>query len=216
MKIDFNKKMEEIIESFSGEKKSLLLHSCCAPCNTGVLQRLNENFHITVYFYNPNVNVPGEFERRYEEQRRFIEESGIKAELIKGDFIPQEFFDAVKGHEHDGEKSIRCIRCFDLRLKEAARKAEELHMDYFASSLTVSPMKDSDAINQLGYKWSEIYKTDWLPSDFKKKGGYQCSVNLSKEFNLYRQNYCGCSFSKAESFLREQEKLKKNSLQSDS
>ena len=209
MKIDFNKKMEETIESFGGVKKSLLLHSCCAPCNTSVLKKLNETFHITVYFYNPNVNVPGEFERRFEEQKRFIEESGIEAKLIKGHFEPREFFDAVKGHEADGEKSMRCVKCFDLRLEEAAKKAEELGLDYFATSLTVSPMKDSNEINRLGYKWSEVYHTEWLPSDFKKKGGYQCSVNLSKEFNLYRQNYCGCSFSKSESFLREKNLINK-------
>lgn len=205
MKIDYNKKMEEIIQSFNGEKKKLLLHSCCAPCNSSVLKRMDEFFHITVYFYNPNINIPGEFDKRFEEQKRFIEESGIEAELIKGNFEPEKFLKAIKGHEKDGEKSQRCINCFDFRLEEAAKIAKELGFDYFASSLTVSPMKNSDAINELAYKWSEIYKISWLPSDFKKKGGYQCSVNLSKEFNLYRQNYCGCAFSKAETIQREKQ-----------
>ncbi len=203
MKIDYNKKMEEIIDSHNGEKKSLLLHSCCAPCNSSVLKRLHETFDISVYFYNPNINIPGEFEKRYEEQKRFIEESGVDVRLIKGEFEPNKFLEAIKGHEKDGEKSQRCINCFNFRLEESAKKAKELGMDYFASSLTVSPMKDGDAINELAYEWSEVYEINWLPSNFKKKGGYQCSVSLSKEFNLYRQDYCGCAFSKAESIQRE-------------
>lgn len=203
MGIDFNKKMEETIDSLKGEKKTLLLHSCCAPCNSSVLKRLDDFFNIIVYFYNPNINIPGEFEKRFQEQKRFIEESGINAQLIKGDFVPEDFLSAIKGFEKNGEGSSRCEKCFDLRFESAAKKAKELGVDYFTSSLTISPMKKPEILNHLGHKWSEIYEVPWLPSDFKKKGGYQCSVNLSKEFNLYRQDYCGCSFSKAESLKRE-------------
>lgn len=198
MKIDYNKKMEETINSLSTNKKKLLLHSCCAPCNTGALAKLYKKFDITIYFYNPNINVPGEFEARYLEQERYIEESGLEVKLIKGEFEPEKFLEAIKGHEKDGERSIRCIKCFEFRLEKACQMAKELKMDYFASSLTLSPMKDAKAINELGEKWSDIYKVNWLHSDFKKKDGYKCSIELSKKYNLYRQNYCGCAFSKAE------------------
>lgn len=203
MKIDYNKRMEEIISGFGEEKKTLLIHSCCAPCNSSVLKRLDVFFNIIVYFYNPNINIPGEFEKRFDEQKRFIEESGVKAELIKGEFNPKEFLEAVKGFEKAGEGSLRCEKCFSLRLEAAAKKGKELGADYFTSSLTISPIKKAEILNDIGYKFSEIYELQWLPSDFKKKGGYQHSVNLSKEFNLYRQDYCGCAFSLRESLERE-------------
>lgn len=199
MKLDFNKKMEELISSFNGQKKTLLIHSCCAPCNSYVLKLLDKIFEITVYFYNPNINLPGEFEKRYEEQKRFIEEAQITAKLIKGEFIPKDFLESIKGFEKSGEGSERCLKCFDLRLKNAAFKAKELNVDYFTSSLTISPMKDTQKINEIGEFYAKEVGIHWLYSDFKKKGGYQNSVKLSKEFNLYRQNFCGCSFSYAES-----------------
>ena len=203
MKIDFNKQMEEIIKELNGNRKKLLIHSCCAPCNSHVLTSLNQFFDIIVYFYNPNINISGEFEKRYEEQKRFIAESNVKVQLIKGDFNPKEFLEAVKGFEKLGEKSERCNKCFALRIESAAKKAKELNVDYFTTSLTISPMKDALKLNELGNHYGSLYDVSWLPSDFKKKGGYQNSVRLSNEYSLYRQNYCGCSFSLAESLERD-------------
>lgn len=209
MKINFNLKMEEIIRSFNGEKKSLLLHSCCAPCNSHVLNYLMPYFDITVYFYNPNINVSGEFEFRYQEQIRYINEIDAKIEVIKGEVCPSDYLEAVKGFENLGEGSERCERCFELRLRKSASKAKEMGLDYFATSLTISPMKSSEKLNEIGQKISEEIEVSWLYSDFKKKGGYQNSVKLSNEYNLYRQNYCGCSFSKAESLAKEKEQNNK-------
>lgn len=203
MKIDFNKQMEEIIKECDGNKKKLLIHSCCAPCNSHVLTRLHQVFDIIVYFYNPNINIPGEFEKRYEEQKRFILESGLDVQLIKGEFESKEFLEAVRGFEKLGEKSERCNKCFSLRIESAAKKAKELSVDFFTTSLTISPMKSAEKLNELGTFYGSIYDVSWLPSDFKKKGGYQNSIKLSNEFSLYRQNYCGCSFSFAESLTRD-------------
>lgn len=202
MKIDFNKEMEEIIKNLNGVKKKLLIHSCCAPCNSHVLTSLSEFFDITIYFYNPNINIPGEFEKRYEEQKRFIEETHSNTQLIRGEFNPKDFLEAIKGLEKLGEGTERCTKCFELRIANAAKKAKELGVDYFTTSLTISPMKDANELNEIGNRYGAFYNIQWLPSDFKKKGGYQNSIKLSKEYSLYRQNYCGCSFSMAESMER--------------
>lgn len=199
MKIDYNKKMEEIVTSLKGEKKRLLIHSCCAPCNSHVLHSLSDFFDISVYFYNPNINIEGEFYKRLEEQKRFIDEFKKEIKLIEGSFDPKKFYGAIKGYELHGEGSQRCTECFKLRLENSAKMAKERDFDYFTTSLTISPMKDSQLLNEIGYSLAEKYNIKWLPSDFKKKGGYQNSLKLSKEYSLYRQNYCGCSFSMTES-----------------
>lgn len=210
MKKNYQIELERELKKVEGSKPSLLIHSCCAPCNSHVLNYLKDYFDITVYFYNPNINIPGEFEKRYKEQERYIKEGNLDVKLIKGPFDPKEFLDAVKGLEKLGERSERCTKCYELRIKMAAEKAKELNIDYFTTSLTISPMKDAQKLNQIGLKYGEVYEVKWLPSDFKKKGGYQESIRLSKEYDLYRQDYCGCSFSKAESIQRANERDKTN------
>lgn len=199
MKINYQLELEKIISKESTEKKKLLIHSCCAPCNSHVLEYLYEFFDLTVYFFNPNINIPGEFEKRYLEQERYIRESKKSIPLIKGDFNSGEFLKKVEAYKDQGEGSKRCSKCFELRLENSAKKAAELNMDYFTSSLTISPMKDAHLLNSIGEKFGKIYKIKWLASDFKKNNGYKTSIELSKKYKLYRQNYCGCSFSKKES-----------------
>ncbi len=209
MKKNYQVELEKTIKSLNGQRPKLLIHSCCAPCNSYVLKYLNEFFHIIIYFYNPNINISGEFEKRYNEQVRYVNEGGFEVEVIKGHFDPKEFLEAIKGFEKAGEGSERCHKCYELRIKMASLKAKEINVDYYTTSLTISPMKNAQKLNELGYKYEEINGIKWLPSDFKKKGGYLESVKLSTEFGLYRQDYCGCSFSKGESILRNKEKNKK-------
>lgn len=205
MKINYQVELENLLEKEKNHKKKLLIHSCCAPCNSYVLEYLYEYFDIYIYFFNPNINISGEFEKRYLEQERYVKESGKLVHIIKGKFDVQEFLHAIKGHELKGEGSERCTKCFELRLENTAKKALELGMDYFTSSLTISPMKDAELLNKIGEKYGDIYNIKWLPSDFKKKNGYKNSIELSKKYGLYRQDYCGCSFSKLESELRKKQ-----------
>lgn len=204
-KINYQKKMENIIEKLD-YKPRLLLHSCCAPCSSYVLQYLNDYFDIILFFYNPNINMADEFEKRYLEQKRFVEEVyGNKIQVIKGKYAPTEFLQAIKGYEKDGEGSERCTKCYELRIRESAKKALEVEADFFTTTLTISPLKNAEKLNSLGLEYEESYGIKWLPSDFKKNNGYQNSTKLSKEHDLYRQDYCGCSFSKAESMERRNE-----------
>lgn len=196
-KINYQRKLDEVISSLSGIPK-LLLHSCCAPCSSYCLEYLSRYFAITVLYYNPNISPQEEFEKRAEEQRRLIDE--LPAEnpitLVVDDYAPNEFFDAVKGLEDCLEGGERCFVCYRLRLERAARYAAEHRFDYFCSTLSISPMKNAQKLNEIGEELSEIYKVPNLPNDFKKKGGYLRSIELSREYYLYRQNYCGCVFSR--------------------
>ena len=209
-KRNYQKEMEKVIDGLGGEKKTLLLHSCCAPCNSAVLEKLQEVFDITVFYYNPNITEKEEYERRITEQRRLIEHFNkenpyFPIALIEGNYEPQKFLTMAKGMEQMPEGGERCYGCYNLRLEETARVAKEKGFDFFTTSLTISPMKNAEKLNLLGEQMAEKYGINFLPSDFKKKEGYKRSIQLSSELNLYRQDYCGCGFSKAESIQRKQE-----------
>lgn len=198
MKENYQKKLDRIIEGLQDEKPSLLLHSCCAPCSSYVLEYLSKYFQITVYYYNPNIDSKEEYEKRAEEQRRLISEMEFPEEVafIKEEFCPKEFYEAVKGYEKEPEGGKRCLICYRLRLSEAARAARDLGSDYFTTTLTISPMKNAQWLNEIGQELEEQYHVKFLPSDFKKKNGYKRSVELSQMYGLYRQSFCGCIFSK--------------------
>jgi predicted adenine nucleotide alpha hydrolase (AANH) superfamily ATPase len=197
MKINYQKKMETIINGFEEEiKPKLLLHSCCAPCSSYVLNYLNTYFDITVFFYNPNMIDLEEFEKRFEEQKKIIKALNIEVNLIKVDYDDQDFYKSISGFESEPEGGLRCEKCFRLRLEEAAKYASSHHYDYFTTTLSISPLKNSKLLNEIGSELEGNYSVQYLFSDFKKKEGYKKSVDLSKEYDLYRQDYCGCIFSK--------------------
>ncbi len=191
--VNFDKEMEKVVSNLE-KKKKLLLHACCAPCSTACIERLSSAFDITIYFYNPNMDTKEEYYKRLNEQIRLCQSLGI--ETLYESYDTQEFYDAVRGLEKEPEGGKRCEKCFYLRLKKTALKAKELGFDYFTTTLTVSPLKNSYLINTIGQTVESECHINFLPSDFKKKNGYKRSVELSAEYGLYRQNYCGCVFSK--------------------
>lgn len=195
-KRNFNLEFENIVKDIlsKGEKKKLLLHSCCAPCSSACLERLKDAFDVTVYYFNPNLDSDKEFELRSREQQRLCDILSVKC--VVEEFNKAEFLDAAKGLEEEKEGGARCVKCFYLRLKKTAEKAKELGHDYFATTLTVSPLKNAQLINNIGEGLEKQLDQKYLVTDFKKKGGYLRSIELSKEYDLYRQNYCGCEFSK--------------------
>lgn len=200
MKIrNYQKELEAVITKITSESRvpRLLLHSCCAPCSSYVLDYLSQYFAITVFYYNPNIFPREEYEKRAAEQRRLIE--GLPAvhpiHLIVRKYEPECFYQQAKGLEQVPEGGERCCRCYRLRLEAAARLAREGGYDYFTTTLTVSPLKNAGKLNEIGEELSSLYAVTHLPSDFKKKGGYQRSVALSKQYDLYRQNFCGCVYS---------------------
>ncbi len=185
------------------EPPRLFLHSCCAPCSSYCLEYLCTYFAVTVFYYNPNISQESEYRHRVEEQKRLIaaynaEKKGYPIEIIEGDYEPGLFFETARGYENCPEGGERCFRCFDLRLRETVCLAKEGQYDYFATTLTISPLKNAVKINEIGQALAEEYGVPWLPSDFKKKNGYKRSIELSTEYDLYRQDYCGCAYSKAE------------------
>ncbi len=192
-KVNFDREMTAIMQSFGGERKKLLLHACCAPCSSACLERLKDHFDIKLFFYNPNIEDE-EYKKRKAELIRLAKETGW-AEICECSHDTEEFYSAVQGLEGCPEGGARCAACFKLRLERTAERAKELGADYFATTLTISPLKDAALINATGYAAGEKYGVKWLPSDFKKHDGYLRSLQLSKEYNLYRQNYCGCIFS---------------------
>ena len=192
-KINYDLVMEEKIKSFE-ERKRLLLHSCCAPCSTACLERLINHFDVTVFYYNPNIDTKEEFTKRANEQRKYCEKIGVG--FVLGAYDKEVFLSSSTGLESEKEGGLRCEKCFDLRLKKTATYAKENGFDLFASTLTVSPLKNSDLINQVGFNVEKEIGVEYLPSDFKKKDGYKRSIILSNENQMYRQNYCGCEFSK--------------------
>ncbi len=192
--------MQEIItkEKESGHVPALLLHSCCGPCSSAVLERLTPDFELTVFYYNPNIYPAEEYYKRVEEQKRLINAFPAvhPIHFVAGDYFPADFHEAVKGLEKEPEGGARCRECFRLRLQEAARTAHELHMEYFTTTLTISPLKNAAVLNALGEEIAEGYEgLSFLPSDFKKRNGYKRSCELSAEYGMYRQDYCGCVFS---------------------
>ena len=194
----FEKELQLI--SRSGKKPRLLLHICCAPCSSYVLEYLSEYFDITLFFYNPNITSENEYNYRIDEAKRLIAEMPLTGKV---DFVParydiSEFFAIAKGFENEPEGGERCFRCYELRLCETAVFAAENGFDYFTTTLSISPYKNADKLNSIGESLSEKYGVKYLFSDFKKKNGYKRSIELSQEYNLYRQDYCGCIYSKAE------------------
>ncbi len=196
MFVNFDKLMDKQITTLKKESKKLrlLLHSCCAPCFSGCIHRLSQAFNLTTYFYNPNIDGVDEYYKRAEEQKRLCND--LSVDLIIEEYNSQEFFELVKGYEECLEGGDRCAICFELRLRKTAKKALELGYEYFATTLTLSPLKNAQRINAIGEKLADEIGVNYLVSDFKKKGGYQLSIEMSKHYSLYRQNYCGCVFSK--------------------
>ena len=175
----------------------LLIHSCCAPCSSYCLEYLSQYFYITVLYYNPNIFPAEEYRYRADEQRRFIEAFDAKypIEFIEAPYEPEEFYRIARGYEEEPEGGERCTRCYRLRLEHAAKKAVELNMDYFTTTLSISPLKDAVRLNNIGQELADIYNVSYLFSDFKKRNGYKRSVELSQEYNMYRQDFCGCVYS---------------------
>lgn len=207
-KRQYQRELDCIIKHLNGQVPKLLLHSCCGPCSTYVLDYLAPYFHIILYYDNPNIQPQEEFERRFREQQKVIEHlsfpNGIKLE--KGVYDPQRYAEAVRGVTHLGEGSERCFRCYAFRFQAAAERAKVLECDYFASTLSISPYKNVDRINEIGEHIADQVGVAHLPNDFKKKGGYQASIAYCKEWNIYRQSYCGCIYSYREWQERLQEK----------
>ena len=200
---DYPKELDKIIEKIQdGQTPRLFLHSCCAPCSSYVLEYLRKYFYITVFYYNPNISMEPEYRKRVEEQKRLIAaynerlETGYPIAIIEGDYEPEQFFHIAKGLEDCPEGGERCFACFRLRLQKTVEEAVKGKFDYFATTLTISPLKNAQLINNIGKALSDKYGVPYLQSDFKKKNGYKRSIILSKEYNLYRQNYCGCIYSK--------------------
>ena len=214
-RINYQKELDTILQSLEEGRRDddknresvprLLLHSCCAPCSSYVLEYLSEYFEITDFFYNPNIEPVEEYRHREEELSRLIRQMHPKHVITfaAGRYDPERFREAVRGLEHIPEGGERCFACYRLRMEEAASLAAKGGYDYFTTTLSISPLKNADKINEIGRELQQKYKVKHLPSDFKKKGGYLRSIVLSKEYGLYRQDYCGCVFSKAE---REREK----------
>lgn len=189
-------KMKRIAEG-EGKGKRLLLHSCCAPCSSACLEVLHPYFNISVFYYNPNIDDEGEYLKRKAEQIRFLKETGW-ADIIDCDYDETAFEKMARGLEDEPERGKRCYKCYALRMRKTAEAARENNFDYFSTTLSLSPYKNSRWINEIGYSLEKECGVKFLPSDFKKQGGYLRSIALSKEYGLYRQNYCGCRFSKAE------------------
>ena len=202
---NYQKELDKIIEKIQdGQTPRLFLHSCCAPCSSYVLEYLRKYFYITVFYYNPNISMEPEYRKRVEEQKRLIAaynerlETGYPIAIIEGDYEPEQFFHIAKGLEDCPEGGERCFACFRLRLKKTVEEAVKGKFDYFATTLTISPLKNAAKLNEIGEELAEKYKIAWLPSDFKKRNGYKRSIELSREYELYRQDYCGCIYSKME------------------
>ena len=196
-KMNYDKEMTKIIDTIS-EPKKLLLHSCCAPCSSACIERLTNFFDITILYYNPNIEPYEEYLKRKKEEIRFIKEypNIHKLDIIDCDYDNDLFLNIATGLEEEPERGKRCLKCYNLRMEYTAKKAKELGYDYFATTLTLSPLKDSQVLNKIGYALSKKYDISYLPSDFKKQNGYKRSIELSKEYNLYRQNFCGCKYSR--------------------
>ncbi|MDY5112674.1 MAG: epoxyqueuosine reductase QueH [Bilifractor sp.] len=199
-KINYQKEMEKILAELEAEGRTprLLLHSCCAPCSSYVLEYLSPYFFITDFYYNPNIAPAEEYRKRVNEMQRLIREMPLPhpVEFKEGNYDPDRFYEMARGKEDIPEGGERCFACFEMRLREAAQEALRLHMDYFTTSLSISPLKDAQKLNEIGIRLGEEYGVPYLVSDFKKKNGFHRSTELSREYHLYRQNYCGCVYSR--------------------
>ena len=201
---NYDKMMEKIIEGCEGSSINVLLHSCCAPCSSACIERLADRCKVVVFYYNPNIGDEGEYKKRKDEQIRLIDtfnrenKFAFKIGIMDADHDPESFYRIAKGLEKCPERGERCHKCYELRMRKTAEAAlASGDFDFFATTLTLSPLKDSDAINSIGLMIEKETGMKYLPSDFKKRNGYLRSIELSKEYDLYRQNYCGCVYSKA-------------------
>ena len=201
-KINYQIEMERELRAIHsrGQRPLLALHSCCAPCSSAVLERLNAHFRIALYYYNPNISPEKEFRHRVEEQKRLVREMPLAEDLTvaEGPYEPERFYELVRGHEDDSEGGERCGVCFEMRLRSTAEYAKRIGADYFTTTLSISPLKDEQRLNAIGKALSEEYGVKYLYSDFKKRDGYRRSCALSEEYGLYRQDFCGCAFSRME------------------
>ncbi len=223
-KRNYQKELDQFIGECekAGIRPRLLVHSCCAPCSSYVMEYLSRYFDLTMFFYNPNMDSREEYEKRASELLRLIGELNAKQQdaehtpirAVIADYDPESFEEIARGHESDPERGARCHRCYELRLRKTAEYMEahnqscgtdpgEPPYDYFATTLTLSPLKDAEVLNSIGEQLAEQYRIKCLASDFKKRNGYKRSIELSREYGLYRQNYCGCRYSKAQSRERE-------------
>lgn len=204
--MNYQKELDKLIErlSITKSRPKLLIHSCCAPCSSYVLEYLANYFEITVFYYNPNIFPEEEYSKRVAELKQLLDKMPLPKgiHLIEGSFYPEEYYRLVKGMEEEPEGGNRCFACYELRLKETARLAAENQFDYFTTTLSISPYKNAEKLNEIGERLAGEYKVAFLPSDFKKRNGYKRSIELSGEYNLYRQDYCGCVYSKRERDLR--------------
>ena len=200
--INFQKELDKLINKLQeqGEIPTLLLHSCCAPCSSYVIEYLSQYFHVTVFYYNPNISELEEYKKRVKEQKRLISEFPAKynVDFLEGTYDNENYNKMILGLEDCKEGGERCFICYDMRLRETAKVAKTGGFDYFTTTLSISPLKNSAKLNEIGHNFGIEYGIEYLLSDFKKKEGYKRSIELSKEYDLYRQNYCGCIFSKNE------------------
>ncbi len=200
-RVNYQRELDKIIEKLkaTGEAPRLFLHSCCAPCSSYVLEYLSQYFAVTLFYFNPNISPEEEYRKRVEEQKRLISQLPALHPItfVEGRYEPGEFYQVAKGLEKEPEGGARCRECFRLRLGEAARLAAQGGYDYYTTTLSISPLKNAQVLAEVAMEMGETYGVRWLPSDFKKKEGYKRSIQLSAEYDLYRQNYCGCVFSKA-------------------
>ncbi len=203
---NFQKELDKLLDGMVKNQeagKHLFLHSCCAPCSSYVLEYLRTYFRITVFYYNPNISFEAEYQKRVAEQKRLInaynaQETGYPIDIVEGDYEPQRFYDIAKGLEDCPEGGERCFLCYELRLRRTAELAKAGGYDYFCTTLSISPLKNAKKLNEIGERLAEEYQVSWLASDFKKKNGYKRSIELSIQHQLYRQDYCGCVYSKEE------------------
>lgn len=198
--MNYQKELDKLVQKLSddGRVPKLLLHSCCAPCSSYVLEYLSNYFEITVLYYNPNIFPESEYTKRIWEQQKLIDEMNVKYPIsfMAGPYDKEKFYEMAKGLEEVKEGGVRCFECYELRLRETARIAAQAGFDYFTTTLSISPLKNAEKLNEIGVKLAEEYGVSYLLSDFKKKNGYKRSIELSKQYGLYRQDYCGCEFSK--------------------
>ena len=209
--INYQLETDKIIKSLD-HVPTLLLHACCAPCSSYVLEYLTEYFNVTVYFYNPNITENSEYEKRKNELKRLIKEKSFSnpVKMIDGDYSPEVFFNMSKGLEDCPEGSERCFLCYEQRMRSTALLAKELNFEYFCTTLSVSPHKNAVKLNEIGASLSNEFGVPYLFSDFKKRGGYKRSIELSRQYGLYRQNYCGCIFSRIQAERKDKEKNSSN------
>lgn len=197
--MNYQKELDKLIENLKAQERvpRLLLHSCCAPCSSYVLECLSDYFEITVFYYNPNIFPENEYTKRILEQQELISDMRFRhpVSFLAGIYDRERFYEMAKGLEHIPEGGERCFKCYELRLRESAEMARKGEFDYFTTTLSISPLKNADRLNDIGKKLEKEYGVTYLQSDFKKKNGYKRSIELSRQYGLYRQDYCGCEFS---------------------